>query len=289
MKQETYQRILNTIKRLGCRRVHIGGGEPFLNSEGLKMVVNTAREAGVAIDYVETNSSWYRDKDTTRRLLSALKASGLSSLLISISPFHNAHIPFYKVKAVIKASRDIGMHVFPWIAEFYDEVDSFDDRTVHNLSEYIDKFGPDYLMQIPSRYWVHFGGRALKTFAGVFGTRPFRDILHSSQGGCRELIDTSHFHVDLFGNYIPGLCSGIRICIDALGGTIAPDTYPFLDILFRQGIKGLFDFVSGGYSFKPRQGYFSKCDLCLDIRRYLVCDADITAAEFGPKEFYMYV
>ena len=71
--------ILEEIRNLGCNSIHIGGGEPFLNLSGLKMVVETCRAAGILIEYVETNSAWYRSMDSACEVLSALKKRGLSN------------------------------------------------------------------------------------------------------------------------------------------------------------------------------------------------------------------
>jgi hypothetical protein len=92
--------------------------------------------------------------------------------------------------------------------------------------------------------------------------------------------------LDLFGNYIPGLCSGLAIHCDDLGNLIFPEKYPFLHMLFEKGITGLFDYVSSRYDFKPPDGYMSKCDLCFDIRRYLVLDRGIASRDLQPKGFY---
>ena len=117
--------ILEKIRSLGCSSIHIGGGEPFLNLSGLKMVVETCRSAGIWIEYVETNSAWYRSMDSACKVLSSLKERGLSTLLVSMSPFHNEHIPFFKVKGVMEACNAVGITVFPWISDFYSEMDSF--------------------------------------------------------------------------------------------------------------------------------------------------------------------
>ena len=286
IERKTVTENSKKIKTLGCDSIHIGGGEPFLNLDGLKMVIETTRSLGIHIEYVETNSSWYRDRDSACQILASLKKRGLSTLLISMSPFHNEHIPFFKVKGVIEACNAVHMNIFPWIADFYSEIDAFDDKNTHTMAEYEDKYGHDYVKKLPSRYWIHFGGRALKTFTSVFGARPCQEILSSNKGGCTELLDVSHFHFDLFGNYIPGLCSGLAIHRDDLGTVISPEKYPFLDLLFHRGVTGLFDFVSSKYDFKPSGGYMSKCHLCLDLRRYLVLDTEIAARELQPKDFY---
>ncbi len=46
------------IGSMGCNAVHIGGGEPFLQPEKLSLVLKAASQAGVKIEYVETNSLW---------------------------------------------------------------------------------------------------------------------------------------------------------------------------------------------------------------------------------------
>jgi len=283
---ETTEKNVLKIKSLGCGSIHIGGGEPFLNLEGLKMVIETTHSLGVQIEYVETNSSWYRDGGSACRILSSLKERGLSMLLVSMSPFHNEHIPFWKVKGVIEACRDAGMQVFPWISEFYPEIEALGDHSTHTLSEYEERYGADYLRRLPSRYWVHFGGRAVKTFARVFGTTACEAILSAGKRGCRELLDVSHFHLDLYGNYVPGLCSGLAIDRDDLGHPISPEKYPVLHTLFESGVTGLFELAAKRYDFEPSGGYLSKCHLCLDLRRYLALDRDAAGAELRPPAFY---
>jgi len=278
--------IIEKIRRLGCTSIHIGGGEPFLNLSGLKMVVETCRSANIGVEYIETNSSWYKGMNSACEILSSLKERGLSALLVSMSPFHNEHIPFFKVKGVMDACKAVGINIFPWISDFYSEIDAFDDRKTHTLDEYENRYGPDYLINLLSRYWIHPGGRALKTYSRISKLTPYEEILSSNPGGCSELMDVSHFHFDLFGNYIPGLCSGLALHYTDLGSVVTPEKYPFLHILFQRGVSGLFELASNEYGFKPSTGFISKCHLCYEIRRYLVIDKGIKAREFQPNDFY---
>ncbi|MBN2123800.1 MAG: radical SAM protein [Deltaproteobacteria bacterium] len=286
MNLDILVRVLEKIRDLGCRSVHIGGGEPFLDPEGLKAVVEATLAGGVDIEYVETNSSWYRDPHSARELLGELRGLGLRTLLVSMSPFHNEHIPFRKVKGVLEACRAAGMGVFPWIPEFYPEIDALDERIPHSLGEYEERYGGEYLGRIPSRYWVHFGGRAIGTFRRVLGSRPATEILAVNRGGCRELLNVGHFHFDLYGNYIPGLCSGLGIFCEDMGRPLDREKYPLLNTLFREGIGGLLDVASREYGYAPGSRYMSKCDLCLDIRRHLVLEKGIDSPELQPREFY---
>ena len=278
--------IIEKIRRLGCTSIHIGGGEPFLDLSGLKMVVETCRSANIGIEYVETNSSWYKSMNSACELLSSLKERGLSALLVSMSPFHNEHIPFFKVKGVMDTCNTVGMNTFPWISDFYSEIDAFDDRKTHTLDEYENRYGPDYLTNLLSRYWIHPGGRALKTYSRISKLTPYEEILSSNPGGCSELMDVSHFHFDLFGNYIPGLCSGLALHYTDLGSVVTPEKYPFLNILFQGGVAHLLKFVSDEYGFTPAKGYISKCHLCFEIRRYLVMEKGVKTKEFQPRGFY---
>jgi hypothetical protein len=287
--KKTMSQILGKVKTLGCDTVHIGGGEPFLDLHGLRTVLEMSRSEGVHVEYVETNSSWYRDHESACETLNSLKDSGLSTLLISMSPFHNEHIPFYKVKGTLKACQVAQVNVIPWIAEFYHEIDHFDDGVTHTLSEYEERYGRDYLARIPGRYWIHFGGRALKTYATVYEARDYASILSANKGGCRELMDVSHFHIDLFGNYIPGLCSGLAVNYQDLGKTLLPEQYPILCTLFRKGVQGFFDLATDEYGFQPTRPYLSKCDLCFDIRRHIVSEERIATKELQPEGFYEYV
>ena len=163
---------IDAIRKMGCRSVHVGGGEPFLNIKGLSGLIELMRSLGLGLDYVETNSAWFRNPGEAASVLSNLRDAGLNSLLVSMSPFHNEHIPFYKVKGVIEACRRTGVGVFPWIPDFFPEIDSFDDQATHGPEEYESCFGSGYFKKLPSRYWVHYGGRALTTFSKIFSRGP---------------------------------------------------------------------------------------------------------------------
>lgn len=62
MTEEMADKVFKTLKNFGVFSVHIGGGEPFLNFEGLKKVVEKANENGVYIEYIETNASWVENE-----------------------------------------------------------------------------------------------------------------------------------------------------------------------------------------------------------------------------------
>ena len=280
---------LMAIRSLGCRSVHIGGGEPLLKPDKLCTLLDIASEVGISVEYVETNSSWFQEIESAKALLSQLRKHGLLTLLVSISPFHNEQIPFSRVQGVIEAARIVGIGIFPWISDFISDLSQFESAKPHSLDEYRQLKGENYLMQILQRYWIHLGGRALETFRPLLGNKTWQQILAENPAGCAvELADTSHFHIDLFGNYIPGLCSGLAVFRDDLATPLSKERYPILLNLFHNGIPGLFEFAADNFDFSPqRDNYINKCDLCTEIRTHLVINDYDKSNELKPKEFYL--
>ena len=132
------------------------------------------------------------------------------------------------------------------------------------------------------------GGRALETYRPLLGQKSFQQILDESSGNCcGELSDTSHFHIDLFGNYIPGLCSGLSISIEDLAKPLSDETYPILTSLYHHGIRGLIKMADNCGGFSPQKDlYLNKCDLCTEVRSFLVQNDYLGSEELNPAEFY---
>jgi hypothetical protein len=217
--------------------------------------------------------------------LRELRSAGLATLLVSISPFHNEHIPLRKTLALLEACRRVGLDVFPWIPDFLGELEALGDERTHGLGEFEQRFGPGYLQRVPSRYWVHLGGRALETFGPVLGRKPV-DVVATTDG-CSELGATDHFHIDLHGRYVPGLCSGLAIRQDDLGAPLDAERYPLITLLHQQGVRGLLERVTAEHGFVPRgAGYLHKCDLCDHLRRFLVQERGVRSDELRPLGFY---
>jgi len=98
-----------------------------------------------------------------------------------------------------------------------------------------------------------------------------------------------HNHFDNYGNYVPGFCAGVSFgdCrkLDVLVREgIRAEERPVLAFLMDEDLGGLLRFAkSFGYREAP-QGYFSRCHLCLDIRRHLAATGKF--AELTPRQFY---
>lgn len=282
---ETASRIGQVIRSLGCYSVHIGGGEPCIDFDRLVETVEALVDASVGIDYIETNASWYRDPDQASRMLVRLMNAGAHMLLVSISPFHNEYIPLAKTLGVMEACESSGMSVFPWGSQFLDEMSELDPSATHRIEEYEDRFGPGYRKSIPRRFWIEMRGRAIETFSEFADHRSAEEIC-AQAGACAELTDVSHFHVDLYGNYVPGICSGLSIDIEDLGAPLSRDDYPFLTVLSEEGVSGLYRIASEEFGFLPRESYSGKCDLCYDLRRFLALECDVESRDLEPSTLY---
>jgi hypothetical protein len=193
ISEETARKNFEVLKRLGCGSIHIGGGEPLLNPPVVANLLQIASGMAIEVEYVETNGAWFRNFPSACALLEDLKAAGLSTLLISISPFHNEHIPLQKVQGVIQACQKTGISIFPWVGEFLSDLSALDPSQPHSLEEYERHFGDGYIRHLPHRYWIAPGGRALETFASIPPPRPLAEIFKEGTGGCHELADTRIF------------------------------------------------------------------------------------------------
>lgn len=286
MTPETLRPCLEKVRSLGCRSMHIGGGEPLLNADGLITVLDCCAECNIDIDYLETNCSWHKDEDATRRTLDRLRSHGVCTVMVSVDPFHNEYIPFAKVRAVIDACRDIKMGLFAWKMEFAPEITRFDEGKTHKLDEYRALFGDGYITALPGRYGLNMNGRALETFRPGMPAQSAEAILARCPRPCGEMWQTSHFHVDLYGNYVFTSCVGLSIACEDLGKPVTGEVYPFLHLLATEGLAGLYRHAVASHAFEPARRYVSKCDLCLDIRRYLVNHRGKRSADLQPVGFY---
>ncbi len=280
---------LEKIRSLGCQSMHVGGGEPFLHPEKLCVALAAARACSMRIDYIETNSSWFEAGQRTTEILRQVRELGVDTLLLSISPFHTEYIPFARVKGLASTCRQLGLGVLPWIADFAGDAERLGDAHRHSLATYGKVFGDDYLAQAIRRYHLTERGRALELVRPYRPHLPAAAIAQANPAACSELAGTGHFHVDLYGNYLPGLCSGLAIDIDDLGKPLDRQRYPFLTCLYEQGIGALLDTATTRHCFTPRpSGYLSKCDLCFDLRRHLVLDRQCAERDLRPRDYYRF-
>lgn len=268
--------------------LHFTGGEPFLNFELLLKAVETAEELNIPSTFVETNCFWCRSHDVTREKLQRLKAAGLKGILISVNPFYAEYVPFARTERCIRLSQEVfGGNVMVYQQEYYRRFRRLGIKDRISVEDYMALTGDESLAD---RVELFLMGRATRQLRGFYPTYPAHRFFDQP---CRPpFLRDWHNHFDNYGNLMPGYCGGISLGrwqeLDGLTEEgIDLEERPVLRFLIAGDMRGLFRFAQDlGYQ-ASQEGYLSKCDLCLDIRKHLVSIGDF--AELQPKKFYAHL
>jgi hypothetical protein len=265
--------------------LHFTGGEPFMNFERLLTAVDMAEELGIPSTFIETNCSWCISDDITREKLERLRAAGLKGIMISVNPFYAEYVPFERTERCIQASTEVfGRNVVVYQVAYYQRFRRLGIRERLPLEDYLALTKGERLAE---RVELFLMGRAARELRAFYPSFPAQ---HFFGQPCRPpFLRDWHNHFDNYGNLMPGYCGGISLGswrdLDRLVDEgIDLETHPILGFLINEDIRGLFHFAEDfGYQESPER-YVSKCDLCLDIRSYLVTKGDFE--ELSPREFY---
>ena len=261
--------------------IHFTGGEPFLNFELLLKVTEIANRLEIPCTFVETNCFWCRDDETTEEKLMRLRDAGLDGILISANPFIVEQIPFERIERAAEISEGIFEgNVIIYQRFFYDQFRNLGLKGTLPFEKYLQKAG------YSSLYYIELlpMGRVPYRLGHLYRKYPARHFFGES---CRqELIRDWHIHIDNYCNLIPGYCAGISLGdarhLDAICQGIDLDELPVLKALLTD-LEELHK-LGKQFDYEEREGYISKCHLCLDIRRHLVQHGEFE--ELRPKEFY---
>jgi len=254
MTEDTMREVCETLKKAGCRSVHIGGGEPFINFGGLCKLVKMCRKHGIHVDYVETNAYWADEEERTVRYLNELRRAGVDALCISHDAYHAEFVPPELPKGLAQTCRRVGYGYFLWETQL--------DR-------------------------LRFNGRAVLLEADHVQKKPLADIQREAlrRGACKHLTSTNHFHVDLYGRYIPPGCTGIVLPLEKIISSNSNGIYPAFDALYNGGLSALLALArERGFEPDPA-GYPSVCACCFHTRKWLSETGEF--AEFD-REHYIH-
>lgn len=270
--------------------LHFTGGEPFLNYELLCQAVDIAEKLNIPSTFVETNSYWCISDELTREKLELLKKKGLKGIMISVNPFYLEYVPFERTERAIRIGQEVfGNNLVVYQLEYYRRFKEAGIKGKVAFEDYFRLEGRDSFVRNVEFFIM---GRAAYTLKGKFGELfPRYNASYFFSQPCQpSFLRSWHNHFDNYGNYVPGYCGGISLgdCRDLdnlLGQGIEIEEYPILGFLIDEDIEGLFRFSKGlGYQ-ESREGYFSKCHLCMDIRKHLAEGEEFK--ELIPREFYL--
>jgi hypothetical protein len=269
--------------------LHFTGGEPFLNFELLCKALEISSDHEIPSVFVETNCYWCTNDDITREKLVLLREKGLKGIMISVNPFYLEYVPFERTERAVNISTELfGHNALVYQLEYYRRFKELNIK---------DKVSFDRFLQIENG--TDFAGN---TEFFIMGRAPYRltdelDGLYPRHPAGRlvnlpcspPFLRNWHNHFDNYSNFIPGFCGGIslgdcRELDDILKNGIDLEEYPVLNYLVRNDLKGLLQFTLGHGYIVNEEGYFSKCHLCVDLRRYLHSKSGFR--ELRPDEFY---
>lgn len=282
---EAVREILDELEsRAPGASLHIGGGEPFLDLDLLCSVLEDLRGRRLGLEYVETNASWARSEDGARETLAGLRSLGLGALLVSASHFHAEFVKPSKTLTLIRLAHEVLGGVIVWLPDFIRDLASLDQDRRIDLDALIEERGPRFGLEVGMRYGVIPGGRGGRFLASQGHRLPWEQAARRSSCLSR-LENTTHFHVDLAGNYVPGLCGGIVLPLSLVPGDVPLGRFPILERILAGGLDGLAGLAISEYGFEPDpEGYAGACDLCTHIRIHL--HPRDTFEELGPPGFY---
>jgi len=206
--------------------------------------------------------------------------------MVSADPFHVEFVPFWKPERLIRLLRESGVQYFIWQDRYLPLLRKLDPKKTYDGDNLQALSGYDVTGRCAREYGMGFNGRALNLLRKYGKKKPAATLL----GPCPELRNTSHFHVDYLGRYIPPGCTGMGILIEDVGRELDPLNYPVMSRLVDGGAGALLEYARGlGYALDP-DGYFSKCELCFSVRKYLIgrdrqAHPDLTPAGFYGQDF----
>jgi hypothetical protein len=259
------------LRKGGCQSVHIGGGEPFLDFEGLLMMIRQLNKYGIKLEYIETNAYWAEKPENYKEIHEKLKClldEGVNALCISIDPYHAEYIPYSAPLSLAKHCEKTGMDYFLWRGESLSILSRFDPQKTHSRQDIEKLLSRDYIGKTARQFGVTFGGRAVN-IEREFGVHLPAEKFSGQTSPCRNLLSTNHFHVDKDAFFIPPGCTGLRIPLSEAAFGIPEGKYPVFEALYNRGVAGLLELALQHGFLPDNTGYPSKCNLCFHLRHFL--------------------
>jgi hypothetical protein len=255
------------LREGGCRSVHIGGGEPFLDFDGLIELVQTLTNAGIRVEYVETNAYWATDDQQIKQRLRSLLSAGADTLCISLDPFHAEYVPVKLPLYLAEICQRTNYGYFLWQEKYLPALSRLDPNKAYSRAELERLISSDYVLKTAQSYGLSLGGRAINIEAEYTALKPVDSITDSRP--CRRLLSSDHFHVDLNGKFIPPGCTGIAISLEDAVRGIPDGKYPVFEALLSGGTVELLRYAQTRGFVENPGGYTSSCALCFHIRHWL--------------------
>jgi len=170
---EMSEHLASVLEKAGTSSVHIGGGEPFINFSALCSLICALNRYGIGVDYIETNAFWTKEEPIIRERLSKLKSLGVTTIMVSVDPFHIEFVPLERPIRLCQIMNDMGFDYFIWQDRYLRRflrlgIDKSKTYTQEELQEIL---GKDYITDTASEYGLGMNGRALTIAEEIYPNR----------------------------------------------------------------------------------------------------------------------
>jgi len=282
---EMSEHLADLLEKAGTSSVHIGGGEPFMNFPALCTLIRALNRHGIGVDYIETNAFWAKEEPIIRERLSKLRTLGVTTIMVSVDPFHIEFVPLERPLRLCRIMNDMDFDYFIWQDRYLRRFlrNRIDQSKTYTKEELQEILGKNYITDTASEYGLGMNGRALSIAGEIYPNRPAEEWLTSEP--CPSLPDVCHCHLDLYGNIVPSGCPGLAAeAEDYLNERFDGDKYPVMVRLISGGTRKLYEYaMEKGFVPSP-EGYPTKCAFCYAVRRYLHKNAP--SPDLAPDESY---
>jgi hypothetical protein len=272
--------------------LHFTGGEPFLDFELLCTAFEMAKELNIPSVFAETNGFWCVNDGETRDRMALLRSKGMRGLMVSVNPFFLPYVPFERTERAIRIGLELfGRNLMVYQLDYFRRFRAWGLKGKIPLEEYLRLESRGNLLRNVEFFVM---GRAPFRLRSVLRELlPLRPAQFFFRQSCNPpFLRSWPNHFDNFGNYVPGFCGGLSLgdCRDLeslLRRGVDLSERPVLGFIANDDFAGLFRFAQER-DFQPQaDGYFSKCHLCMDLRRHLAAHGDFV--ELSPREFYLHL
>jgi hypothetical protein len=248
------------------------GGEPLLYPETICAIHQAARDSGIRRREVITNGGWPREEAAFRRVALRLASSGINHVALSTDVFHQEYVPISILERNAKLLLEAGIPHLSWNPCWV--IDREHSNKWNQSTKEILKY-VEYL-PIPESEGniMQPAGNALKRFSDFL---PARTAI--PKGSCEDVPYASRLdHIRCLSLEPNG---DVEVCKEVvIGNTILDDiparlrsynpySIPSLKAILEGGINRLGELARTKGIVPDPEGYYSICDMCVDLRRQL--------------------
>lgn len=258
-------------------RVHVSGGESFLNYEEMIALFTHAHRDGFANVGATTNAFWAINDDVAERKCEELANAGVTYLEVSIDYWHQPYVSARRVRCLLRAMRKTGLPV---------TLRTLSSRS-HHLPEILETFKDAELIEV-----LVGNGRVQPVGRGADNV-PMSDVYMAGgvQGCCEKQLNLT---VTPNGNVYP-CCAGADMTESLACGNVHHDsladavlkmrTEAVIREIIHNGTGQLIPIIQElGFGDRLKPAYSSICHLCWDVFRQADL-ADAVRQHFQDKQF----